>query len=223
MRAARRRIGVAEARLAKIRFVARTLMLGALLAAPAVPAKADRSDPVKAIEAFHATLLEVMKNAGRLGYAGRHRLLAPAIGETFRLPLMSRMVAGRRHWKGFSDAEKDAFVAAFSGLVAATYAYRFDGYSGQAFETLGTAEIRARTVLVKTGIVAPGKPPTRLNYVLRRFADGWYAVDVYLKGSISEVATKRSEYSGILRSGGVGALVKRIRQKTDELAAKADR
>lgn len=221
MRAPRRRIGVAEARLAKFGLAVRILALGALLLAPAAPAMADRSDPVKVIEAFHETLLEAMKNADRLGYAGRHRLLAPAIDKTFRLPMMSRMVAGRRHWKGFSDSEKEGFVAAFSGLVAATYAFRFDGYSGQEFKTLGTAELRARTVLVKTSIVAPRKPPTRLNYVLRRFADGWHAVDVYLKGSISEVATKRSEYSGILRSGGVGALVKRIRQKTDELAAKA--
>lgn len=199
------------------------LALGAFVAALPAPAAADRSDPVKVVEAFHATLLRVMKNARSLGYAGRHRLLAPAIEEAFHLRLMSRLVAGRRHWKRFSPAEKDGLVAAFSGLVTATYAYRFDGYSGQSFKQLGTSPLRPNTMLVKTSIVAPGKAPTRLNYLLRKFAGGWRAVDVYLKGSVSEVATKRSEYSGILRSGGVNALIGKLREKTASLAAEESR
>ena len=200
-------------------FLVRILLPGILAVALAAPAAADRSDPVKVVEAFHATLLEVMKNADSLGYAGRHRLLAPAIDEAFHLGLMTRMVAGRRHWKGFSKSEKEGFIDAFSGLVAAIYADRFDGYSGQNFKILGSTPLRPKTVLVKTSIVGPKKTPTKLNYVLRQFRDGWHAIDVYLKGSISEVATKRSEYAGVLRRDGVGALVDRIRAKIAKLAA----
>ncbi len=215
---------VAEARLPRtIRSIVSTLGVGALLFALAGPAAADRSDPVKVVEAFHATLLEVMKGAKTLGYAGRHRLLAPAIEEAFHLRLMSRMVAGGRHWKRFSKAEKKSFAAAFSGLVAATYAHRFDGYSGQSFKILGSAALRPKTVLVKTSIVGSKREDTKLNYLLSRFGDGWRVIDVYLKGAVSEVATKRSEYSGILRKEGVNALVKRIRDKTAELAAKGRR
>ena len=212
-----------EARLSPaIRFAARALAPGVLAVCLAAPAAADRSDPVKLVEGFHATLLGAMKNAEALGYAGRHRLLAPAIGRTFHLRLMSRMVAGRRHWKGFSGAQRKSFVDAFSGLVAATYADRFDGWSGQSFRTLGAAELRPDTVLVKTEVVTPDKAPTRLNYVLRRLGDGWHAVDVYLKGSISEVATKRSEYAAILRREGVDALVRRIGETAAALAADAE-
>lgn len=209
-----------EARLSPaIRPLIRALIPGVVAVCLAGPAAADRSQPIALVEAFHATLLEAMRNAESLGYAGRHRVIAPAIAKTFHLRLMSRMVAGRRHWKGFSGSQKKSFVDAFSGLVAATYADRFDGWSGQSFRTLGSAELRPGTVLVKTEIVSPGKAPTRLNYVLRRLADGWHAVDVYLKGSISEVATKRSEYAAILRREGVDALVRRIRKTTAGLAA----
>ncbi|MDE0060600.1 MAG: ABC transporter substrate-binding protein [Defluviicoccus sp.] len=204
-----------------IRPLARAFAAGVMAVFLAAPAAADRSDPVRLVEGFHATLLGAMQNAEALGYAGRHRLLAPAIGKTFHLRLMSRMVAGRRHWKGFSGAQRKRFVAAFSGLVAATYADRFDGWSGQSFRTLGSAELRPGTVLVKTEVVSPGKAPTRLNYVLRRLRDGWHAVDVYLKGSISEVATKRSEYAAILRREGVDALVRRIGETAARLAAEA--
>ena len=215
---------VAEAQLARtIRSIVSMLGVGVLLFALAGPAAADRSDPIKVVETFHATLLEVMKGAKALGYEGRHRLLAPAIDEAFRLRLMSRMVAGGRRWKRFSKAEKESFVGAFSGLVAATYAHRFDGYSGQSFKILGTAPLRPKTVLVKTSIVGSKREDTKLNYLLRQFKDGWHVIDVYLKGAVSEVATKRSEYSGILRKEGVNALVKRIMEKTAELAAMGSR
>lgn len=206
-------------------FLAATLALAVFFAAPAM---ADPPEPAKVIETFHDTLLRVMKNARTLGYDGRYRTLAPAIGKAFHLRSMSRMVAGRRNWKRFSEAERDKFVSAFSDLVTATYAHRFDGYSGQSFRILETASLRPGTVFVKTRVdgarpIRPGRKNTKLNYLVRRFDGGWRAIDVYLKGSISEVATKRSEYSGILRKRGVNALVEQIRKKTASLASEATR
>lgn len=208
-----------------IRFLAVTLALSVLFAAPAT---AEPPEPAEVIDTFHGTLLTVMKNARTLGYDGRYRTLAPAIARTFHLRSMSRMVAGRRNWKRFSAAEKDAFVSAFSELVTATYAHRFDGYSGQSFRVLETASLRPGTVLVKTRIdgtkpARPGRKNTKLNYLVRQFDDGWRAIDVYLRGSISEVATKRSEYSSILRKRGVNALIERIRKKAASLASEATR
>ncbi len=207
------------------RFPAAILALAVFFAAPAM---SDPPEPARIIETFHDTLLRVMKNAKALGYDGRYRTLAPAIGKTFHLRSMSRMVAGRRNWKGFSEAERASFVSAFSELVTATYAHRFDGYSGQSFRILDTAPLRPGTVFVKTRVdraqpARPGRKDTKLNYVLRRFDGGWRAIDVYLRGSISEVATKRSEYSGILRKQGVSALIERIRKKAASLASEATR
>lgn len=208
-----------------IRFLAVTVALSVFFA---VPATAEPPEPAQVVETFHGTLLTVMKNARSLGYDGRYRTLAPAIARTFHLRSMSRMVAGRRHWKRFSAAEKDSFVSAFSDLVTATYAHRFDGYSGQSFRLLETASLRPGTALVKTRIdgtqpARPGRKNTKLNYLVRRFDDGWRAIDVYLRGSISEVATKRSEYSSILRKRGVNVLIERIRKKAASLASEATR
>lgn len=198
-----------------------TLTLAAFLAAPA---SAAPPEPAQVVETFHATLLRVMKDAKTLGYEGRYRALAPAIEKAFHLRSMSRMVAGRRNWKRFSAAEKDDFASAFSDLVVATYAHRFDGYSGQSFRVLETASLRPETVLVKTRIdgthrIRPRRRNTKLNYLVRRFDDGWRAIDIYLKGSISEVTTKRSEYSAILRKRGVKGLVNAIRKKVASLKA----
>ena len=167
-----------------------------------------------------------MKDAKALGFEGRYRALAPAVEQTFHLRSMSRTVTGRRNWKRFSAAERDDFVSAFSDLVTATYAHRFDGYSGQSFRVLESASLRPGTVLVKTRIDGTRQTRrrtnnTKLNYLVRRFDDGWRAIDVYLKGSISEVATRRSEYSAILRKRGVNGLAKEIRKKAASLKADA--
>jgi phospholipid transport system substrate-binding protein len=45
----------------------------------------------------------------------------------------------------------------------------------------------------------------------------WKVVDVYLTGTISELATRRSEFAAILKSGGPSTLIESLRQKTEKL------
>src|ERR1700722_3747237 len=56
--------------------------------AGAVPRPA--SDPAATIGAFYKTLLAVMKDAARLGYDGRYKLLEPAIDRAYNIPFMTR-------------------------------------------------------------------------------------------------------------------------------------
>ena len=52
---------------------------------------------------------------------------------------------------------------------------------------------------------------------MRKNADRWKAVDVYLTGTISEIATRRSEFNSILDSGGPQALIQSLRQQTERM------
>jgi phospholipid transport system substrate-binding protein len=52
---------------------------------------------------------------------------------------------------------------------------------------------------------------------LRASDDAWRLIDVYLSGTVSELATRRSEFSAVLRRGGPEALVDALQQKTAEL------
>ena len=51
---------------------------------------------------------------------------------------------------------------------------------------------------------------------------GWRIVDVYLSGTVSELALRRSDYSGVLRSDGFEALQKAISVKIAEAEAGTD-
>ena len=45
----------------------------------------------------------------------------------------------------------------------------------------------------------------------------WQIRDVYLDSAISELATRRSEFSALLRTSGVDALISSLNKKADDL------
>ena len=60
-----------------------------------------------------------------------------------------------------------------------------------------------------------------LDYVTRRGPAGWQAVDVLTKGSISRVAVQRSDFRGLLTSGGAPGLVAGLEHKVANLSGGA--
>jgi phospholipid transport system substrate-binding protein len=184
------------------------------LAAQAEPTTAPR-----VIDALHEALLEVMKHAEELGYEGRSEKLAPVIPEYFDVPFMARKSVGRRHWKQASEQEQRRFLEAFSRFMVANYAGQFDGFSGQHFETLGEQPAKIETVIVRSRLVNPKDDDVELNYRMRRVNGKWKIVDVYLDGTVSELALRRSEFSSIIKRESFDALIEAIDAKTAKLAS----
>jgi phospholipid transport system substrate-binding protein len=180
----------------------------ALVILAVLPARAEDS-PSQVAGKLNDTLLGVMKEAKQLGYEGRYQKLAPELKQAFRLPLMAEIAAGP-HWKKMTPDEQAALVEAFSHYTTATYAHRFDGFSGEQFKVLSEAPARGDAMVVKTQIIKSSGEPVAIDYLMRKFDRGWQIVDVYLKGSISELATRRAEYSSVIGREGLPALLTRI-------------
>ena len=195
----------------------RALVATAALVAVRAPAQAPAGADVQApIRRFYDALLDVMKRAKTLGVRGRYDVLAPVIGATFDLPAMTRIAVGPK-WTTIPAAEQAQLIDAFSRMTIANYASRFDGYSGEKFEIEPDVETRTSGSVVHTRIVQPGGEPVTLNYLLRKAGGAWKIVDVYLTGTISELATRRAEFASILDSGGAAALVASLRAQADRL------
>lgn len=56
-----------------------------------------------------------------------------------------------------------------------------------------------------------------IDYLMRDADAGWQIMDVYLSGTVSELATRRSEFSAVLRRGGADALVDVLQKKAAQL------
>ena len=179
-------------------------------------AAAETADSaVGVIQAFYATLLTVMKHAKELGIRGRYSKIAPAIEATFDLPAMTRIAVGPE-WNSLSDSQRTVLIDRFTRMTVATYANRFDGYAGERFVVEPRPEPRNTGQIVRTKLIQSNGEPITLNYLMR-LDERWRVVDVYLTGTISELATRRAEFGAILRSGGPDALSESLRQQADRL------
>ena len=203
-----------------------SLLICLLLWAPAAvgaeePASAttpEATDPTATVERLHEALLGVMKDADRLGYAGRYDQLGPVLQECFDIPFMAEKTVGR-HWKKAGGEQRERLVETFGRFTVANYAGRFDGYSGQIFKTLSTEPSSRATLLVKTRLNEPEGEGVELDYRLRQVDGHWKIIDVYLNGTVSELALRRSEYSSLIARKGFDALLAALDQKIADLAA----
>lgn len=194
------------------------LLLAAALVLPsaafAVP-KAGAS--AQTVKDFYATLSSVMQQGDQLGFAGRYKKLAPAIKNAFNLPLMTRFAVGPV-WMKATAGEQKQLISAFSDFSIATYASRFAKYDGEQFRVKGEKPAQGGGIIVETELQPKDGDAVTLNYLMRPDDSGAYKiVDVFLDGTISELATRRAEFSSIVRRDGIAALVNQLDEKSKQL------
>lgn len=193
------------------------LFLG--LAAPAALA-AQQATPESAkdvVAHFYDQLLSTMKQGEQLGYEGRYQKLEPAVTETFNLPLMARFAAGPA-WREATPEEQQKLAEVFARFSVANYASQFRKFDGEKFEVLGEKPASGGGTIVETKLTPRGDAPVALNYLLRTDDKGQLRiVDVYLDGSISELATRRSEFTSVIKHSGWTALLSSLDEKIKKM------
>ena len=183
------------------------------------PASAAVANPDEAVRSFYGVLLGNMQQGRMLGESGRYAKLAPVVDRTFDIPLMTRLAVGSA-WAPLPPAEQQRLQAAFAHYVTATYADQFDSYSGQQMQVIGERQA-GDNIMVQTKIVKSNGETTKLDYLMRPDHGAWQISDVYLDGTISQLAVHRSEFYSILRREGVDGLVMALNRKTDLLQSVA--
>lgn len=194
-----------------------TFTVAAVLGAVAI-AVADEPAATKVIARLNAALLDTLQHAEQLGYQGRYDRLLPVVGEAFDVAFMAEKSIGR-FWKTLSETDRARWVALSKEFTAANYAGNFDKFSGQRFAIEGEDPDQNDTVVVHTVLVNPGGEDVELNYRLRETPNGPKIVDVYLKGTVSELALRRSDYTSVLEREGIDGLITTVRAKIADLAA----
>jgi len=189
------------------------LLLG--MAISAASAAAPSVGPQDGLRSFYDTLLATMKDGRTLGQSGRYARLAPVIGRLFDVPLMARLAVGSS-WASLPPTQQQQVTEAFGHYISATYADRFDCYSGERLQVTGEQPYGAE-VMVQTRIVKANGDAVTLNYRMHENGGSWQIADVYMDGTISQLATQRSEFHSILQREGVDGLIMTLNRKVDLL------
>ena len=182
----------------------------------AFPASVLAAGPEDSVNAFHETLISTMKDGRTLSESGRYARIEPVVHRLFDLPLMSRLAIGAS-WSTLSPAQQQVAIAAFGAYIAATYADRFDSFSGQRMEVVAR-QPSSSGMIVRTRIIKSNGEPVSVDYAMRQNDGAWQISDVYLDGTISQLATQRSEFGAILRREGFEGLIATLQRKVKLLA-----
>jgi len=167
------------------------------------------------VERFHGALMESMKAGPELGAEARYNRLAPIVGRTFDLPVMTAFAVGPA-WAGFAPAQQQAAIAAFTRLTIASYAHNFNGYGGEQFELEPNVVVRGADRIVQTRMIRPHDTPVSLTYRMRESGGTWKIIDVYY-GAVSQLTTRRSDFAAPIAAGGAQGLIAHLTSLTDDL------
>jgi phospholipid transport system substrate-binding protein len=186
------------------------LAASAALAWPVGAAAQGEDAAVARIKAFYDGLQKAMASADP-----KQRLAAvsDAMMRTFDIAAMTRLAVGPQ-WSKIPVARRDSLQEAFGRYFIASYANRLGQAAGGRFEVLPQTEKRAGGRLVRTRVTDAQGKETPVDYLVN--ADG-KVVDVYLGGTVSELASRRSDFAAAMKAGGPDALEANLRKQADEL------
>jgi phospholipid transport system substrate-binding protein len=175
------------------------------------------SAAVTKIQSYYQQLMPTIQQAARLSVRERDKRFSPVFTAVFDIPTMTRLAVGPA-WKSFSAEQQAAARDAFAGFIVAEYASQIKDYSGESFvvDPQTTPESRGGGEIVKTKLLQPGGRVVNINYLVRRER----VVDIYLNGTISDLAMRRDEFASVIAAGGADALIKRLQDRRENLLAK---
>jgi phospholipid transport system substrate-binding protein len=190
-----------------------------LLALTARPAFADGT-PATPVTALCDRLIEVMKQGDELGFEGREKRLRPVVIAAYDMAALTKSTLGLAGNK-LTQEEADKLAEAYGRFSVATYADQFRHWAGEHFEISEPHSApNGGGTIVPTFIVGGDGNRTAIDYLVHEAEGGWRIVDVLFKGSVSQVAVRRSEFVPYLRQNGFDALVAMLDGKTQALEKK---
>jgi phospholipid transport system substrate-binding protein len=160
-------------------------------------------------------LLVIMKKGSTLGESGRYAQLAPVIRRSFDLPIVARLSVGPA-WVDLTPAQQQQVTESYGRYLSAIYADRFGSYNGQKLQVTNAVPSTGG-FMIRSRIIKANGVSVEVDYMMHQGGRGWLISDIYLDGTISEIATRRSEFAAIVRSQGVDGLIVALNRKADIL------
>jgi phospholipid transport system substrate-binding protein len=192
------------------------LLGAAALLSPGVAFAQAAPEPGALIQKFYDTLLDCMKRGEALGFDGRYQLIEPVLNETFDVATMCKIAVGPE-WTKMPGDKKGAVLVTFNKYMVTTYASRFKSDKKLIFKVGESKPAGDGRVLVESKLIRSEGDPVELNYLFRLNKDVWRVIDIYLAGSISQMAQMRSDFAKTVTDGGADALIASLEQKIEDL------
>jgi phospholipid transport system substrate-binding protein len=202
--------------------IGRRFLLLCGTAAAMMPSGLAAADPaiVAPIQGLCDALITVMKAGTRTPFAQRFDMLAPAVDRALDMGAILQVSVGSM-WTTLTADQHSALLDVFRRYTINSYVGSFDNFNGQRFVVDPNTRPVGANQVVQTKIIPTSGDSHSLDYVMRQTGSNWKAIDVLAEGSISRVATQRSDFRSLVMRGGSDALLASLQKKAADMASKA--
>ncbi len=104
-------------------------------------------------------------------------------------------------WRGASNGQKQAYVAAFQSYLARKYGRQFREYKNASIDVTGARDAGKAGVLVQTTVVRPGQSNIAVDWQISDRSGSPRAVNLIIEG-VSMLANERAEIGAMLDAQG---------------------
>ncbi len=131
------------------------------------------------------------------------------VKNSYDLEKMGKMIIGVK-WKQMETKMQKEFINVFKRFISVNYLRRFNKIIDLDFEYQSVRVIEDKFRLAGVILIADNER-IKIDYLLGFKNDQWKIFDVLLDGSISEIATKKSDFKKVINEEGVSGLIKNLR------------
>ena len=130
------------------------------------------------------------------------------VKNSYDLERMVKIIIGV-DWRQTDTKTQKEFVNVFKRFISVNYFRRFNKIDELDFEHQ-TVKVIGDKFKIASVILTADNEKIKIDYLLGFKNEKWKIFDVLLDGSISEVATKKSDFKKIIKEEGVSGLVKNL-------------
>ena len=185
---------------------------------PAPPKKSVKTENKKSINSTPSETIDLLHNSLKKIVSSNigNKKVQSVIRNTYNIERMLALIIGEV-WKKSISKDKIALKKVFEEYIAKNYILRFKNIKSLEFGKLEINQAGKNYRMAKTKLIINSKDIVPLNYLLDQTNNSWKIFDVLIDGSISEIATKKSEFINFTNQGNVKPLVEALREKNSTL------
>ena len=185
---------------------------------PAPPKKSVKTENKKSINSTPSETIDLLHNTLNKIVSSNidNKKVQSVISNTYNIERMLALIIGEV-WKKSISKDQMALKKVFEEYIAKNYILRFKNIKSLEFGKLEINQAGKNYRMAKTKLIINSKDIVPLNYLLDQTNNSWKIFDVLIDGSISEIATKKSEFKSFTNQDDLKPLLEALQKKNSTL------
>ena len=170
----------------------------------------DFEDPMMTVNFLHEGLKKISSNNN-----SDLKNVLKVINRTYDAEKMLKMIIGAG-WKNQENEKKKELIMVFKKYISKNYLKRFSKINDLSFNNEKKEKISSEFFLVRTNLIIK-QEKISIDYLLHLKDNTWKIFDVLLDGSVSEVATKKSEFRIYIKEKKIDELIEALKKFNSQI------